>query len=292
MELAIFGNTMKDIPIARLPSQKEPSLLGNFTIRDIEKLLAETDMVQELHRHDFYFLLVLRKGIGEHIIDFKPYEVSDGSIFFMRPGQVHQLTLKTGSRGFVVQFTPDFYMPKDQKSLMLLNRASSKNHCVINPLDFEPMNTVLSQIFQEYTGKKEGFEKVITAYMDIFFVNLLRHQKSASLIPNRHEQEGLESFLHLLETHFSTHKKVSDYANMLNLSLYQLNAITKSGMGKTCSEIIIDRIVLEAKRYLLATSNQIKEIAFQLGYDDVSYFVRFFKRQTGHSPESFRQLFT
>ena len=283
---------MKDIPIARLPSQKEPSLLGSFSIQDIQKLLSKMDMVQELHRHDFYFLLALEKGYGEHTIDFNPYEVRNGSIFFMRPGQIHQLTLKTGSSGYVVQFTPDFYMPKDQKSLLLLNRASSKNHCQLNSSDFEPMNSVLSQIFIEHTEKKEGYEKIIKAYMDIFFVKLLRHQKSASQIPNRHQQESLESFLSLLETYFSTHKKVSDYTNMLNLSFYQLNAITKSALGKTCSEVIMDRIILEAKRFLLATSNQVKEISYQLGYEDVSYFVRLFKKQTGHSPEAFRQLFT
>jgi AraC-like DNA-binding protein len=77
----------------------------------------------------------------------------------------------------------------------------------------------------------------------------------------------------------------------MNLSSYQLNEITKSSVGKTASEIINERIVLEAKRYLLATSNQVKEIADHLGYEDISYFIRFFRKHAGFSPEVFRNNF-
>jgi AraC-like DNA-binding protein len=75
----------------------------------------------------------------------------------------------------------------------------------------------------------------------------------------------------------------------MNLSPYQLNEITKSSIGRTASELINDHIILQAKRNLLATPNQIKDIADILGYEDVSYFIRFFKKHTGLSPESFRR---
>ena len=68
---------------------------------------------------------------------------------------------------------------------------------------------------------------------------------------------------------------------MMNLSPYQLNEITKSSVGKTASELINEHIILETKRYLLATPNQVKEIADQLGYEDNSYFIRFFKNTPG-----------
>ncbi|WP_052324411.1 helix-turn-helix domain-containing protein [Haliscomenobacter hydrossis] len=77
----------------------------------------------------------------------------------------------------------------------------------------------------------------------------------------------------------------------MSLSPYQLNEITKSSVGKTASELINEHIVLEAKKYLLATSNQVKDIADLLGYEDFSYFIRFFKKHTGHSPEAFRHNF-
>jgi len=78
---------------------------------------------------------------------------------------------------------------------------------------------------------------------------------------------------------------------MMHLSAYQLNAITKTALGKTSSELINEWIILESKRNLLATTNQINQIAFQLGYEDVSYFIRFFKKHTGYSPEAFRANF-
>jgi AraC-like DNA-binding protein len=77
----------------------------------------------------------------------------------------------------------------------------------------------------------------------------------------------------------------------MNLSPYQLNEISKSTTGKTSSHIINDYIILEAKRFLLVTTSQIKEIAFKLNYDDVSYFIRFFRKHTGYTPEVFRENF-
>jgi AraC-like DNA-binding protein len=87
-------------------------------------------------------------------------------------------------------------------------------------------------------------------------------------------------------------KNPSQYAALLNLSTYQLNNTTKTLLGKSASELINDRVILEAKRYLLATSNQIIQIAGHLGYEDASYFVRFFKKHTGLSPEAFRKNYT
>lgn len=75
----------------------------------------------------------------------------------------------------------------------------------------------------------------------------------------------------------------------MNLSVYQLNAITKATLGKTSSSIINDYVVLEAKRHLLATSLQVNQVAYQLGYEDVSYFIRFFKKHMGCSPQAFRE---
>jgi AraC-like DNA-binding protein len=104
-------------------------------------------------------------------------------------------------------------------------------------------------------------------------------------------QEHLDKFLGLLEINIFTHKQVSQYAGMLNLSAYQLNTIAKTTLGKTSSELINEHIILEAKRCLLATSSQINQTAYRLGYEDVSYFIRFFKKHTGYSPEAFRNNF-
>jgi len=210
----------------------------------------------------------------------------------MRPGQVHQLVLKAGSVGYLMQFSHAFYLPHDEVQKQPLRKATNNNHYQLNANGFQKLSLILSYIFREYTDKKERYHDVIRANMSIFFIELLRQfNKTTSAPTDLYAQERLEMLSHLLEVHFSTHKKVSDYAAMLNLSIYQLNAVTKTTLGKTGSELINEYIILEAKRYLLATSNQINQIAFHLGYEDVSYFIRFFKNHTGYSPEIFRQNF-
>ncbi len=286
---------MKNIPIRQIHKiQKEPDLSGSFSIRDIHELLDGKDMIQELHRHDFFFIMALSKGTGNHEIDFTAYEVCDHSVFLMRPGQVHQLSLNAGSRGFLIQFKPDFFYPQNSLSQELLRKVSNRNYCKLELDNFKKLFSILNYVFREYTGKEEGFQEVIKSNLSIFFIELVRHRqnkKTTSHDINPYIQEQLEKLLALLENHIAQHKQVSQYADMLHLSTYQLNAITKEAMGKTCSELINDCIILESKRYLLATTNQVNQIADQLGYEDVSYFIRFFKKHTGYTPELFRQNF-
>jgi len=280
---------MENIPVRHIrATSKEPDFSESFSIRDIGDLLAGKDMVQELHRHDFFYMLVLKKGKGNHDIDFVSYNVCDNAVFFMRPGQVHQLTLKAGSSGYLIAFKTDFYKLSNQP----LRKATNINFYRPDTSRFKKLLSILTYIFQEYTDQQEGYQKIIEANLSIFFIELVRQNgKNPLNSVNTYTQERLEAFLELLETHISDYKQASQYADMLNLSLYQLNAITKSALGKTCSELINEYIILESKRYLFATSSQVSQIADHLGYEDVSYFIRFFRKHTGYSPEVFRQNF-
>jgi len=286
---------MNKIPIRHISSnRKDPDFSENFSIRDVRTLLGGNDMVQELHRHSFFFILALEKGIGEHSIDFIPYSISDYSVFFMRPGQVHQLILKYGSTGYLIEFNNDFYSPLQNSVKQVLRKVSSKNLCLPDAGRFKKLYCILTNIFQEYSDRQERYHEVIQASLDIFFIELSRQSRTPQSLLNEsseYMQERLEEFRELMELHISTHKQVAYYAEKLHLTTYQLNAITRATLGKTCSEAINNYIILEAKRYLLATVNQINQIAWHLGYEDVSYFTRFFKKQTGYAPEAFRNKF-
>ena len=283
---------MKNIPVRHINAkQNESDFSESFNIRNIHDLLAGKDMVHELHRHDYFFILALKKGNGIHEIDFTPYKVSDNSIFFLRPGQVHQLNLKLGSTGYLMEFNPNFYYPNDTASALMLRKASNKNHCQLDIKRVEKLIQILNYIFQEYSDKQEGYQEVIKANLSIFFMEFIRNRGAINSVTNNndlYQQERTDELLELFRTHISTHKQASQYAEMLNLSSYQLNAITKITLGKNCSELINDYIILESKRFLLATTNQVNQIAYHLGYEDVSYFIRFFKKHTGFSPEAFR----
>ncbi|HVV03985.1 MAG TPA: AraC family transcriptional regulator [Puia sp.] len=286
---------MDKIPVRHITSSfKEPDLSGSFSIRDIETLLSGRDMIQELHRHSFFYVLVLQKGRGEHYIDFVSYTIGDYTIFFMRPGQVHQLVLKKGSKGFLMGFTDDFYAPFQPASRQVLRKVSHKSFCSLDAKRFKKLLSILEGIFKEHASKQERYLEVIRSSLDIFFIELLRQSRDPrdlSIGSGEYQQERLEELQELIALHIAEHKEVGYYAEQMHQTHYQLNAITKATLGKTCSAVINDYIILEARRRLLATSSQINQVAWELGYEDVSYFIRFFKKHTGHTPESYRRNF-
>jgi AraC family transcriptional activator of pobA len=282
---------MKKIPVRHI---KNSLFEDRFSIRTIEPLVAKGDLIHNLHRHDFYFILFIKNGNGEHEIDFVKYAVKDFSIFFIRPGQIHQLKLLKGTSGFMIQFTSDFYAPKEVPALQVLRKVSNKNHCQLSETRIEHIYLLLNNIFQEFTQKQERYTEVIKSYLEILFINIARQSPHPHKIPNEaklYAQERLEELQDLLEKNIHSKKQVSDYAEMLSLTPYQLNSITKASLQKSVSELINEYIILEARRMLIGTANQVNQVADTLGYDDPSYFIRFFKKQTGLTPEAFRQKF-
>jgi len=284
---------MEPIPVKHISKiRRDPAFSGTFDMLDIELYLGGQDRVQPLHRHDFFYVLVLKRGAGIHHIDFVDYPVMDNTVFFLRPGQVHELTLKKQCSGYLLKFSNDFYAPHDLSLKRVFRKVSNNSFYTFNADHVKVLSSILSNIYQESKQKHEMHSNVIKSYLDIFFVQLLRGIEG----PEHHGgqnrdymQERLHELQELLVCSAANHKQVSFYAQTLHLTTYQINAITKVTLGKTCLEVINDYIILEAKRHLLAFSSQVNQIAGYLGYEDVSYFVRFFKKHTGYSPEAFRK---
>ncbi len=278
---------MPKIPVRHI---KEPGFTGGFTIRRIEDLLNGEDLQQDVHRHNFYLLLLIKKGKGEHAIDFVPYTVADNSLFFLRPGQVHELSLKAQSTGYLIEFSPGFYTTSSTGTTVF-RKVSHKNHCKLQSRRFERIYTVAAQVMEEYEQRDENYQQAIKAHLELLFIELLRQSKNPRAVKNEkafYAQEKLEAFMDLLERHFKTLKKPADYAALLHLSNYQLNALTRETLDKSSSEVITDFLLLQAKRQLLATAGQVNQIAYEMGFQDPSYFIRFFKKHTGVSPQEFR----
>ena len=286
---------MEKIPVRRITSApKGKAIVEQFSIREIQALLNGKNLVHELHKHDFYFILAINKGRGKHEIDFHSYDVHDNSIFILRPGQVHRLELTNDSTGFLMEFDQGFYQPRSPDAVNRWKKVKSKNYCAIEAAGISKLSNILSNVFHEFTGREEGFTEAIVANLDLFFIEYARHSQNSKTgirLNDGYTQDRFEELVQLLEDNIRNMKNVSDYADSLNLSSYQLNAITKSSVGKTVSELINEQITLEAKRNLLATTSQVKDVADQLGYEDVSYFIRFFKKRTGHTPDSYRKHF-
>lgn len=283
---------MKSIPVRQINTPQKN--LSRFSIRKIEQVLNGESLIHDLHKHDFYFVLAIETGTGEHEIDFVKYPVHDHSVFILRPGQVHRLELSAGSTGFLMEFDLSFYQPKNSITEHRWKKASSKNFCEVQAARSKRLLSFLEAVYNECTQKLEAYAEAIKANLDLFFIEYVRQSQnpgSIAKIESTYSQERFDELLQLLESNITAKKNVADYADLLHLSSYQLNAVTKAAVGKTVSDLINEQILLEAKRYLLATPEQVKEIADHLGYEDVSYFIRFFKKHTGQSPELFRKNF-
>lgn len=284
---------MKEIPVRRI-SDAIQNNFQRFSIRSLETILDGKPMNDDLHRHNYFFILVVRTGSGEHHIDFRNYPVKDRSVFVLRPGQIHQLKLDKDCKGFLMQFDSGFYSPTDVSAKQRFRRATSKSACFPEQSGFEKIDVVLTGIYNEFSNKETDYSDYIKASLEIFFIESLRQSNYPGRKPDAetsYDQERFEEFEELMEQHVAEHKSVTEYAEILGVSVYQLNKITKSAVGRTVSELINEQLILESKRTLLGTSNQVKEVAYSLGFEDVSYFIRFFKKNTGFSPEAFRTNF-
>ena len=273
----------------KLKKIHEPALTGSFLIKNLSDLLLESAMVEHSHRHDYFFILALAKGSGKHIIDFIPYPVHEYALYFIAPGQVHQLELEQGTTGFLLSFDPLFYNPKDilpkQVNYSFLNR----NYFPCSKASYLEINKQLHFIQQEANSMMPHFKESIRSALNIFFIAVYR------ALPKDHRTTSPakayaihEAFKALLENNVNKQRDVPYYADQLHISSYQLNSAMKEVHGKTAAQVITDSILLEAKRKLGATTTQIKQIAFSLGFADPSYFIRFFKKHTGKTPEDFR----
>ncbi len=281
---------MEEIRIKKI---EEPHLSGNFEITNLNEVLKDRNMEEGLHRHDFYFLLILGHASGTHHIDFVDYPIVSNSVFLMRPGQVHELVLEKGSTGYLIVFDQSFYPHIHNYKKETLQKAVRNNFYLLNNA-IERLLSIADRIFHEHHEKQAQNDEAIQSYLHILFIELMRiaqESSSSSHLDHLKEHETLEQFVQLLESDISTNKQVNQYAEKLCISPYKLNSITKQFLAKTSSQLINEQILLEAKRLLLATSNQVNEIAFQLGYEDPGYFIRFFKKHTGHTPQAFRQHF-
>ncbi len=286
---------MKAIPIRQIAAtHQEQHNAGRFSIRDLRAILNGKNLVHDLHKHDFYFILAIETGQGIHEIDFIRYEVHNNALFMLRPGQVHKLLLSADCTGYLLEFDTSFYQAKNSKEEQRWKRSVGKNYYEVEEGHFKKLLSYLSIIFAEYTAKQEGYYEAIKACFDLFIIEFARQNPDPTQVSpgtGNYMQQRFEELSRLLEAKITSVKSVSQYAEMLNLSVYQLNAITKASVGKTTTDLINEQIILEAKRYLLATPNQVKDIAWHLGYEDTSYFIRYFKKHTGLSPDVFRKNF-
>ena len=251
---------------------------------------------REPHRHNYYEVFHFIKGGGHHMLDFNLREIRDNSLHFVAPGQVHMLKRDKDAKGYVLIFSNAFFRMHGISNSLLMdypafNKTASPVLISANALSAE-LQKISSDIEKEFTGNHQFKEQILYAYLTIFLLKCRPHfiADKAYAGADKASQFLVRKFHQLIEENYQSMHKVKAYADKLSITPNHLNDISKKTTGKTALELIQERITLEAKRYLLHSDFNSKQIAFELNFNDPSYFSRFFRQQTRYSPESYRKF--
>lgn len=248
------------------------------------------------HRHSYYEICIFVNGAGKHEIDFKTYPIASNSIHFLTPGQVHLISREKDYFGYLLVFTREFYPANNQSNDMLFDLPFFNNPS-ISPIlelkhnDFHTLLQIIDSMKSELKAVNTTSQEVLRSYLHIFLLkckNYFMHYRPEHANLDEPAYVIAGKFKSLVEQHFKNLHFVKDYAGIMAITAPALNKTVKRITGFTAGEVIINRIVLEAKRLLTYTDLTNKEIAFRLNYEDPSYFSRIFKNKTGDSPSSFR----
>ena len=287
------------IPLYNIP--KEDVTLTGFKLYTLKKDKRHNPVFPNIplktnipHRHNFYEICIFFEGDGYHEIDFKKFEVRNNSIHFISPGQVHLISMKDNCQGYILAFTREFLEMGSHKKDMLTKlpyfNELSRPFLNMQTSHFKHLVKILKQIKKEYIHLQSESEEVIRHYLNIFLLKSKTfYRKENKDGPGKPDQPHIyHNFKALLELNFQNNQKVQDYANLLGVTPIQLNRAVKKSCGLNASELILERITLEAKRLLVFSDLTNKEIAYQLGYKEPSYFSRIFKKKTNYAPSDFR----
>lgn len=247
------------------------------------------------HRHDWYELLIVTQGEGQHIVDFSPYTVEPPVCFFLSPDQVHHWQLTKPLEGYALLFTEEFLgFPSSNfvraHDFAFFHHVGQAPYLSIRPESFAMINGLLIGMTEEFNQKNARSFSVLRAYLHILLTQL--HRLYVAEHPDAHSLQTsslVRQFKQLVSEHFITDHTVQDYAKRIGISTSHLTDTIKTVTGHTPGHIIRQKLSVEAKRLLAHSSLTAAEIGYQLNFDDSSYFGRFFKRETGMSPSKFRQ---
>lgn len=252
-----------------------------------------------IQRNNYYSLIWLNQGNGKVKADFSEYEFEENSLFAFSPYQPFMMTANKSVNGVALQFHPDFFcIHKHQAEVacngVLFNNIYNPPFVKIDENSAVTLSMLMNQMKTEMQNPALAQNELLISYLKIFLITASRLKteqdpQALHAITELKEPFILQSLKDAIEKDFKTKHAASDYANSLNISTKALAKITKTHFNKTLTDLISERIIIEAKRELYLTDKAVKEIAFELGYDDEYYFSRFFKNKADISPQAYRE---
>jgi AraC family transcriptional activator of pobA len=247
----------------------------------------------EPHRKDYHVLMLVKQGSSRHWVDMIPYTFQSNTLYFSTPNQLHLQEEPHPLYGKILSFTRDFLLLESDLSLLqfpIIINPIDAHELPLNPQQTGYIDMLMADLLTEYQDRNEWREsmlhtklKVLLIYLSRLYVEALRNADTGRDRMLLHQYRGL------INQHYAQIHDVTSYAGKLNISPGHLGKIVRQQTGKSAIEHIHERLVLEAKRILFHTEQTMKEIAFELGFEDASYFNRFFKKQTNKTPLVYRK---
>ncbi len=251
-----------------------------------------------IQRNNYYSLIWLTQGSGKVKADFSEYEFPANSLFAFSPYQPFMLSGNKPLGGMALQFHPDFFcIHKHQAEVacngVLFNTIYNPPFIIVDEHSASTFKMVTDQMKTEMQNPALAQYELLISYLKIFLISASRlkteqEPKASHDVSDLKEPFILQNLKNAIEKDFRTKHSASDYAKVLNISASALAKITKTHFNKTLTDLISERIIIEAKRELYLTNKAIKEIAYELGYPDEYYFSRFFKTNADISPQMYR----
>lgn len=243
------------------------------------------------HRKDYYFLVYVRQGTSRHWVDMQPYTLKPNTFYFTVPHQVHLKEEIKPVTGTLICFTEEFLTLDDNRllrKLPLIQNPQNGHELCLSASDVAFVEETLTKIITEYRYTGDWQHEMVAAYLRVLLIYLSRLYTEQFSHDPQPDRQLMNRFQALIEARFKELHHVAAYADLLHLSAGHLSEMIKKQSGKTAIEHIHERLVLEAKRLLFHADQSVKEITAQLGFEDASYFNRFFKRLTGQTPVEYR----
>lgn len=252
-----------------------------------------------VQRNNYYSLIINLAGTGILKSDFSSYDFSGPSMMGFSPYQPHMISNSEGITGIVLNFHPDFFcIHLHQKEVacngVLFNNIYQPPFINLADKDVAGFLNIIEQMRVEMQNPAVAQYELLISYLKIFLINgsRLRIEQSPMVpvdISGLKEPFVLQNLKDAIEENFKSKHSAADYADLLNISPKALAKITKNHFNKTLTNMIAERIVIEAKRELYLTSKPVKSIAYELGFNDEFYFSRFFKNNADVSPQLYRE---
>jgi AraC family transcriptional regulator, transcriptional activator of pobA len=269
---------------------------GNLAFKYLE--FEDNSFFDHLQRNNYFSLIWVREGNGNLKADFADYEFEGGNLFAFSPYQPYMFSAAAPIKGVAIYFHSDFFcIYKHHKDVsfngILYNNIYQPPFVKIDAHSASTLEMLCNQLKNELQNADWAQYESLVSYLKIFLITAARMKAKQQPAAETIEKDTKEPFIlqrlkDAIEANFKSKHSPADYAEMLHISPKALAKITKSYFNKTLSNLINERIIIEAKRELYLTDKTIKEIAWDLGYEDEYYFSRFFKVNADVSPQLYR----